>query len=74
MIQPFLYKYRPILIDDFEIDNQIINLIKMFINLDNLNIILYGNTGCGKTTLIDCIIREYYKTDYNKNNILIINT
>lgn len=74
MNQPFIYKYRPINIKEFEMDKQLLDLLNALIIMDNLNIILYGNPGCGKTTLINCIIREYYKNDYNKNNILIINT
>ena len=74
MKQPFLFKYRPRLINDFEMDQEIKDIIRTFIEMDNLNIILYGNGGTGKTILIDCIIREYYKENYDPNNILVINS
>ena len=37
MEQPFIYKYRPELLDDYEMDPQMINLFKTFIAIDNLN-------------------------------------
>jgi replication-associated recombination protein RarA len=41
------------------------------------NLLLYGNPSCGKTTLLEALIREYYhlkKTDpFPENNILYIN-
>jgi len=70
-------KYQPYYFDDFKENNKIIEVLKIFINLDNLNILLLGDYCYGKTTLLNAIIREYYKdfneSDYN-NNILIINS
>ena len=44
------------------------------VDMDNLNILLIGNTGSGKTSLIDATIREYYNVDQIPyNNVLIIN-
>lgn len=81
MKQPFMYKYKPKRIEEFEIDNKLINIINTFIDMDNLNIILYGHSGCGKTALINCIIKKYYNINdmndaeiNNQNNILIINS
>jgi replication factor C subunit 2/4 len=74
MEQPFIYKYKPLVLKDFEIDTQFIELLEMFINIDNLNILLTGDSGCGKTSLINCIIKEYYKDTYDPINILIINS
>ena len=81
MKQPFMYKYKPKRIEEFEIDNKLINIINTFIDMDNLNIILYGHSGCGKTSLINCIIKKYYNINdindaeiNNQNNILIINS
>ena len=74
MEQPFIYKYRPILLKDFEMDPKIIELLQTLITVDNLNLLLVGQSGCGKTSLIKCIIKEYYLDDYNSTNILIINS
>ena len=73
MEQPFIYKYKPEVFDDFEIDNKLVHLLYTLINIDNLNILLIGDSGSGKTSLINCIIKEYYKEKYNSINILIIN-
>jgi DNA polymerase III delta prime subunit len=73
----FVYKFQPIYFKDFEIDNEIINLLNVLIKLDNLNILFMGNIGSGKTSFINAVIREYYSnyslSQYN-NNILYINS
>ena len=74
MDQPFIYKYRPTQLNEFEIDTKTIDLLSIFISINNLNILLVGDSGCGKTALINCIIKEYYKEDYNSTNILTINS
>ena len=74
MEQPFIYKYNPKSLQDFEIDPQILQLLQTFIDIDNLNLLLVGNSGCGKSSLINTIIKEYYKDDYDANNILTINS
>lgn len=74
MEQPFIYKYRPKTLEDFEINPKLIELINKLIASDILNILLIGNQGCCKTTLINCIIKKYYGDLYDTNNILIINS
>ena len=61
MEQPFIYKYRPKSLNDFEMSNEIIEFLQTLINIDNLNILLVGDNGCGKSSLIKCIIKEYYR-------------
>ena len=72
----FSNKYQPIYFDDFGMDNEIIEMLKTFILMDNLNILLVGNMASGKTSLLNSIIKEYYKNysekEYNEN-ILYIN-
>tara|TARA_Y100001958_G_C21230781_1_gene556502 strand:+ start:1246 stop:2196 length:951 start_codon:yes stop_codon:yes gene_type:complete len=73
MQQPFIYKYQPLFLKDFEIEENLYVLIKSLIKMDSLNILFTGAAGSGKTSLIHAILREYYEgTDYN-NNILAIN-
>jgi DNA polymerase III delta prime subunit len=77
-----LYKYRPNKFSDINISNYDIELIEKLSNNNDLNLIITGNYGTGKTSLIDIIISNYYnfdKLDNNKisyiknNNILYIN-
>ena len=74
MNTPFLKKYQPQKYSDFIIDPDYIKLLNTMIEMDNLNILLIGNNGSGKTSLIEATIREYYNMDsIPKNNVLIIN-
>ena len=57
----FLKKYQPTFFDDFTIDKEYIQLLKTLINMNNLNILLIGNSGSGKTSLLYATIREYYQ-------------
>ncbi len=71
---PFLKKYQPTFFKDFIIDKEYIELLNTLINMNNLNILLIGNPGCGKTSLLHSIIREYYKLEKLPNqNVLFIN-
>ena len=71
---PFLKKYQPVYYKDFIIEEDYISLLKTLLDMDNLNILLIGNNGCGKTSLIEATIREYYNLDHiPQNNVLIIN-
>ena len=74
MKPPFLKKYQPKFLNEFLMDTDYIELINTLIKMDNLNILLIGNTGCGKTSLLDAIVREYYKSStIDPFNILYIN-
>ena len=48
MEQPFIYKYRPKSLNDFEMSNEIIEFLQTLINIDNLNILLVGDNGVKK--------------------------
>jgi DNA polymerase III delta prime subunit len=71
----FTKKYRPNYLKDFNIKDLYDSLIT-FIKTDNINILLNGSIGTGKTSLLNAIVREYYKnTDILSNdNILSIST
>ena len=73
----FIHKYQPLYFNDFYMDNDIINVLKTMILIDNLNILLIGNMASGKTSLLNSIIREYYSgytaKEYEEN-ILYINS
>jgi len=71
---PFLKKYQPKRFPEFFIEPVYIQLLNTLIQMNNLNILLIGNTGSGKTSLMDAIIREYYQCDkIPRQNILYIN-
>ena len=73
MEQPFIYKYQPLFLKDFEMEEDLYILIKTLIKMDSLNILFAGAIGSGKTSLIQAILREYYGSDDYKDNILSIN-
>ena len=75
MTIPFIYKYKPRLFKDFEIDKNIITILNTLISMDNLNILFIGDSGSGKTSIINALIKEYYcNIPYDNNNVLIINS
>jgi DNA polymerase III delta prime subunit len=73
----FIQKYQPIYFNDYNIDEQIIQMLKTLILLDNLNILIIGDNASGKTSLLNTLIREYYighmPKDYEEN-VLYINS
>jgi len=71
---PFLKKYQPKLFKDFEKDKETIDILKILMDMDALNILLIGDHGAGKTSLLEATMKEYYKTEHiPKDNILYIN-
>lgn len=74
MNTPFLKKYQPLFYNDFTIDKEYIELLNTLMNMNNLNILLVGNSGSGKTSLLYATIREYYQQqNIPRNNVLYIN-
>ena len=72
---PFLKKYKPMIFADFFIEKLLIKLLKTLIKMDSLNILLIGNSGSGKTSILDATIREYYGIKkIPKYNVLYINS
>jgi DNA polymerase III delta prime subunit len=73
----FIHKFQPIYFDDFGKNNEVIDILKTLILMDNLNILLLGNIASGKTSLLNAIIKEYYRDhepfEYEEN-ILFINS
>ena len=70
----FLKKYQPLFYKDFIIDKEYIELLDTLNKMDSLNILLVGNSGSGKTSILYATIREYYKMkDIPSKNVLLIN-
>ena len=74
--QLFIHKYQPLYFKDYG-ENNVIEMIKTLILLNNLNILLIGDMASGKTSLLNTIIREYYlgytPKEYEEN-LLYINS
>lgn len=73
----FINKYQPIYFHDFGPNNVVIEMLKTLVLIDDLNILLIGDIASGKTTILNALIREYYKgynsKDYEEN-VLYINS
>jgi DNA polymerase III delta prime subunit len=72
-----LNKYQPLYFQDFGEDNEIIKILETLIKIDDLNILLIGDMTSGKTSILNALIREYYKGYHFKeyeDNILYINS
>lgn len=73
----FISKYKPYFINDFCIDKKLLTALKTLLEINNLNILMIGNSSSGKTTMLYALIREYYnlgKDDsFPENNILFVN-
>ena len=74
---PFVIKYKPYFLKDFGMDPHMMGALQTLLEMDDLNLLLYGNPSSGKTTLLDALIREYYGlgkfSAFPENNILYIN-
>ena len=75
MHETFLKKYKPKMYKDFIIEPEYIDLLNTLIEMDSLNILLIGNSSCGKSSLLDATIREYYSIEkIPLDNVLYINS
>ena len=71
--EPFISKYRPVKIEDYDIDGTTLRLIKQLQKMDELTIMIVGSGGNGKTSIINTLISEYYGNDNNENIMRINN-
>ena len=73
----FILKYKPYFISDFYLEKAHLTVLKALHELDDLNILIVGNSCSGKTSLIYAIIREYYGMNetavFPEYNIMFIN-
>ena len=70
-------KYEPKYLEDFNYEKDYIDYVKNITSRTNLNILLYGNLGSGKTIFIDAILFNYYgvkSINKIKNNVLFISS
>ena len=73
----FINKYKPLYFKDFEYNNKAIDIIQTLIVIDSVNVLLFGDTTTGKSSILNSIIREYY-TGFSpkqyEDNVLYINS
>lgn len=73
----FISKYKPYYINDFKLDKETHTTLKTLLEIDDLNVMIYGRPGSGKTMLLESLIREYYDLKpykcFPEHNILYIN-
>lgn len=73
---PFSEKYKPKTIADFGFEKNMTELLEMFLKLDRLALLFVGETGSGKTSLLNLLVHTYYSpypySEYS-NNLMYIN-
>jgi DNA polymerase III delta prime subunit len=73
----FINKFQPLHFKDFEIDEEMTDILNTLIKMNNLNILFIGDMGSGKTAMLNALIREYYngfKESQYMENVLHINS
>lgn len=71
----FINKYQPKNLNDFLMDQETIELIHILIQMNKFNLLFIGGNSSGKTSILNIIVKEYYRDISEKNienNILII--
>jgi len=68
----FIKKYKPATLQEFCFDDNMLNILDIMKNLHNMNLLFVGNSGNGKTTLINILLENYFG-NINNENILYIN-
>jgi DNA polymerase III delta prime subunit len=67
-------KYKPKTINEFTYPNATKSMINNLMRIDEISFILFGNKGCGKSTILNCIVKEYYGNKDYLGNTLILNS
>lgn len=63
--------FKPVTIDDLCISNKFKHYLKNVIKNNSFHILFYGNKDCGKTSILNCILNEYYKNVKDKNEYIM---
>ena len=76
MSEQFINKYKPIDLEDINLDKHSKDIINIYLKNNKYNFIIQGNICSGKSSLINILINKYYNISSNLNNnsdILYIN-
>jgi DNA polymerase III delta prime subunit len=75
-METFLKKYEPKVLDEININESVKHLLELLIDLNEVNLLIHGDTGTGKSVLIKLLIYKYFEglkyKDF-KENVLFIN-
>ena len=72
---PFINKYQPRRFNDFEqLPTDMVRLLHSLIQMHELNLLIMGDSGSGKTSLVNAIVREYYGDSNNPENVMVLNS
>jgi len=63
--------FKPKLIDDLCISYKFKHYLKNVIKNNSFHILFYGDKDCGKTSILNCILNEYYANINNKNEYIM---
>jgi DNA polymerase III delta prime subunit len=74
---PFSIQYRSYFLKDFYLEETVRYTLSMLFEMDELNVMLTGNSNCGKTAMMYAMVREYFGLGPNdafpQQNFLMIN-
>lgn len=73
MDSSFIVKYSPKTISDIKSDENFKKMLHTLLNIDILTVIFIGDSGSGKTTIINLLIEKYYGDEDYKDEVLYIN-
>ena len=68
----FIERYSPNYFNETIYPLEFIHVLNQLIECEKMNILLFGNQGCGKTTLIRCILNQYYGDQTYSDNVMYI--
>lgn len=76
MSNPFINKHQPLRLSEFEqLPPLMTKALCPLIEMQELNLLILGDSGSGKTSLINAIINEYYSNDpFKDDNIMTLNS
>lgn len=73
MKETLIQKYKPKTLDNFFLNKKDITFFNRIIDFDLLSMLIIGNNGSGKTTILNILLNKYYKNDVKPENVLYIN-
>ncbi len=56
----WIEKYKPKRLEEFELNENFVNLFQRFIQKNIINVILVGQEGSGKSTMLETLVTEYF--------------